>query len=185
TIGNLVLLNPQAGGGSIVSNFTDDDISWSADRSRFQKTSYTNDDVYPPPNWDKRYPRGYTKENPIPDLSQDQHLQVWMRTAPLATFRKLFAINKKEGLSSGQYQVNITMNYNTLSFAGTKSFVLATTNSIGGKNPVLGIVYMAVGSLFVLLGCVFTVIHLYRPRRLGDHTYLSWNQQIQSGLNHN
>ncbi|PVU97825.1 hypothetical protein BB561_000230 [Smittium simulii] len=186
TISNMTLLNPTGGSNTPVQfNFSSTGIPWDSDSSRFLKSVYKNDEAYPPLNWDKRYPLGYTDENPIPDLSEDYNLQVWMRTAPLSTFRKLYAINEKETLISGIYQVNITMDYDVTKFAGTKAIVLATTNSIGGRNPVLGIVYITVGILCVILGIVFTIRHLYRPRRLGDHTYLSWNQQVQSGLSEN
>lgn len=47
---------------------------------------------------------------------------------------------------------------------------------MGGRNPFLGIAYVVVGVLCVFLGLLFTARHLYKPRRLGDHTYLSWNQ---------
>lgn len=62
---------------------------------------------------------------------------------------------------------------------------------MGGKNSFLGIAYIAVGGLCVLMGVFFTLAHLVKPRyvriecnwltssncdrKLGDHTYLSWN----------
>ncbi|KAG5990345.1 hypothetical protein E4U54_004132 [Claviceps lovelessii] len=46
---------------------------------------------------------------------------------------------------------------------------------MGGRNNFLGIAYIAVGGLCILLGAIFTATHLIRPRKLGDHTYLSWN----------
>ncbi len=48
---------------------------------------------------------------------------------------------------------------------------------MGGKNPFLGIAYVVVGGLCIVLGAIFTVTHLIRPRKLGDHTYLSWNNE--------
>ncbi|CRK41085.1 hypothetical protein BN1723_005025 [Verticillium longisporum] len=46
---------------------------------------------------------------------------------------------------------------------------------MGGRNNFLGIAYVVVGGLCIVLGGVFTVTHLLKPRKLGDHTYLSWN----------
>ena len=66
--------------------------------------------------------------------------------------------------------------YNVTSYGGTKSFVISTVSFMGGRNPFLGIAYVVVGVLCVVLGLLFTARHLYKPRRLGDHTYLSWNQ---------
>ncbi|KAJ1959438.1 alkylphosphocholine resistance protein lem3 [Dipsacomyces acuminosporus] len=159
---------------------TEKGIAWKADRKRFNPTAYKPEDVYPPPNWRARYPNGYTDS--LPDLQNDEHFQVWMRTAGLPTFRKLYMKNTSDKMKSGWYQIDVEMNYDTIAFGGTKSIVISTTSFIGGRNPVLGIAFIVVGGLCVLLGCIFTIRHIYRPRRLGDHTYLSWNQQVQSGL---
>lgn len=62
----------------------------------------------------------------------------------------------------------------------------------------MGIAYVVVGGICVLLGTLFAVAHLVRPRygfffhalffrrtlmlyrKLGDHTYLTWNSEPQS-----
>lgn len=85
------------------------DIAWSSDTARFKKTTYTNDQVEPPPNWALRYPNGYTNERPIPDLSTFYELQVWMRTAGLPTFSKLALRNSNETLKAGTYQIDIAL----------------------------------------------------------------------------
>lgn len=51
---------------------------------------------------------------------------------------------------------------------------------MGGKNPFLGIAYVIVGGICILLGVLFTVTHLFKPRKLGDHTYLTWNNDQPS-----
>ncbi len=75
-------------------------------------------------------------------------------------------------------------------YSGTKSILLSTRSVVGGKNNFLGIAYVVVGGLCIVLGVVFTIAHLIKPRyvlrrssrmaadsgrKLGDHTYLSWN----------
>ena len=61
------------------------------------------DDVLPPPNWVERYPNGYV--DGFPNLHEDEHFQVWMRIAALPTFRKLWARNDNEVMTSGRYRV--------------------------------------------------------------------------------
>ncbi|KAI5800249.1 LEM3/CDC50 family protein [Peziza echinospora] len=158
---------------------TEDGIAWASDKARYKKTKYKPDEIMPPPNWQKKYPK-YTDENPPPDLSQREDLQVWMRTAGLPTFSKLAKKNTKDPMREGTYLVNVTDNFNVKLYGGTKSIVITTTTVIGGKNPFLGIAYVIVGGLCVLLGTIFAARHLIKPRKLGDHTYLSWNNDQPS-----
>lgn len=69
---------------------------------------------------------------------------------------------------------------------------------MGGKNPFLGIAYIVVGGICIVLGALFTVTHLIKPRcvastrplgsaanvrcnrKLGDQTYLTWNNDQPS-----
>ncbi|KAJ2358886.1 alkylphosphocholine resistance protein lem3 [Coemansia erecta] len=179
TISQPVLTNPGGGQTSTTYKMTEKGIAWDADRKRFNPSEYQPGDVLPPPNWHERYGDEYDE---LPRLDEDEHFMVWMRTAGLPTFRKLYMKNEQDVMKSGIYQLDVVMNYDTRSFGGTKSIVISTTSFIGGRNPVLGIAFIAVGGLCVLLGCIFAIRHFYRPRRLGDHTYLSWNQQVASGL---
>ncbi|KAF6826754.1 LEM3 family/CDC50 family protein [Colletotrichum musicola] len=153
---------------------TDRNVAWASDSSLYGKTKYAPSDVLPPPNWRVQYPN-YTEENPPPDLETWPAFQVWMRTAGLPTFSKLYQRNDTQPMKEGTYEVNITYNFPTQEYKGTKSIILSTRTIMGGKNPFLGIAYIVVGGICILLGAIFTVTHLIRPRKLGDHTYLSWN----------
>lgn len=113
--------------------------------------------------------------------SQDEHFQVWMRIAGLPTFRKLYGRNTQDSLLAGIYELQIQSNFPVTSYSGTKSVVITTTSWLGGKNPFLGIAYMTVGCICLVLGTLFLLKHLISPRKLGDHTYLSWNQNATSG----
>ncbi|ODV95533.1 hypothetical protein PACTADRAFT_50244 [Pachysolen tannophilus NRRL Y-2460] len=151
--------------------FTDKDIAWSSDRKLFQKTTYTASQIVPPPNWMKKYPDGYTDDN-IPDISEDEFFQNWMRTAALPSFMKLAFKNTTATLSSGTYILEIELNYPVTIFGGTKSFVLTTNSIVGGRNLSLGVCYIVVGGLCLVFFIGFLFKQLIKPRKIGDHTSL-------------
>ena len=64
--------------------------------------------------------------------------------------------------------------YPVVQFDGTKSIVFSTVSFIGGRNPFLGIAYIAVAGVFVLVAVLLTLRHLIKPRKLGDMRYLRW-----------
>ncbi|KAI8618555.1 ligand-effect modulator 3 family [Chytriomyces sp. MP71] len=70
----------------------------------------------------------------------------------------------------------ITTDFQVNTFGGTKSIVISTVSVLGGKNPFLGVAYIVVGIVCWILGLVFLLRHMIKPRKLGDYTYLSWNQ---------
>ncbi|XP_051951749.1 transmembrane protein 30Ab [Xyrauchen texanus] len=109
---------------------------------------------------------------PVYELDKDQENNgfinedfiVWMRTAALPTFRKLYRIIQKKNnitptLPRGSYTLEITYNYPVRSFEGRKRMILSTISWMGGKNPFLGIAYMTVGSICFFLGVVLLFIH--------------------------
>lgn len=54
-----------------------------------------------------------------------------MRTAGLPTFRKLYA-SINENLAPGTYYLEVNNYYDVSGWDGSKSFVLSTSNSLGG-----------------------------------------------------
>ncbi|KAJ4412048.1 alkylphosphocholine resistance protein lem3 [Gnomoniopsis sp. IMI 355080] len=156
-------------------NMTEKGIAWNSDKSLYKQTTLDPSTIAPPPNWMVRYPDGYSTDNPPPDIGTDEHFMVWMRTAALPSFSKLYMRNDADTLQAGTYQVNITNWFPASIYKGTKSVVISTRTVMGGRNPFLGIAYVVVGGICILLGVLFTVTHLLKPRKLGDHTYLSWN----------
>ncbi|KAH3732890.1 cell cycle control protein [Pelomyxa schiedti] len=102
---------------------------------------------------------------------------VWMRTAALPTFKKLFRrIESPETLEAGTYTLIVQNNFPVLSFDGTKSIVMATTTRMGGKNPVLGWAYIGSGGASILCAFIFLLKQLLFPRKLGDEKYFDWAQ---------
>ncbi|KAJ9666091.1 alkylphosphocholine resistance protein lem3 [Coniosporium apollinis] len=173
------LTNPSAG-AEPTYNMSQRGIAWDSDKELYQQTRYTIDQVVPPKNWKKRYPNGYTETEPLPDLHNDEAFQVWMRTAGLPTFSKLAMRNDTAPMPIGRYQLSIYDHFNVTLYGGTKSILISTRTVMGGKNPFLGIAYIVVGGICILLGAIFTATHLIKPRKLGDHTYLTWNNDQPS-----
>ena len=60
-----------------------------------------------------------------------EHFIVWMRTAGLPSFRKLYGVINQD-LNPGTYSLAIANNYAVTQFNGHKTFVLSTTNMLGG-----------------------------------------------------
>lgn len=172
TFSNPVLLNAQNGDDNQTYDMSSKDISWSSDRKhKFKKTKYDPKDIVPPPNWQAMFPEGYNDTN-IPDLSEWEHFQNWMRTAGLPSFYKLYGKNVTEPLTSGTYEISIGMNYPVTIFGGTKSVVITTNSIFGGRNLALGLIYVIVAVISLVLGIGFLLQHFFKPRRIGDHNYL-------------
>jgi hypothetical protein len=107
TISSPTSVSSAGGQSSETYRMTNNGISWASDAELYSKTKYNNSEVSPPPNWHLRYPHGYTEANPIPNLSEYEEFQVWMRTAGLPTFSKLSLRNDHDVMPKGTYQIQI------------------------------------------------------------------------------
>lgn len=127
--------------------------------------------------------------------TEDQHFVVWMRSAGLPSFRKLYAkIDTKipKGtytvtVSNGVYEngryvkylpgggtVDQSFLYPVGAFGGTKTVVLSTGSWVGGRNFFLGYAYIVVGIVCVVLAICFFIKHRLSPRDLGNAPYVAW-----------
>ena len=97
---------------------------------------------------------------------QDEDFMVWMRLASLSSFRKLYRKITVD-LQPGAYELEVAEAFDVSSFKGKKSFVLSTSSWIGGKNYFLAGMYIAVGSLCLILGAAFFFKFWTTPRRIG------------------
>jgi hypothetical protein len=130
------------------SKCSKEDIAWLSDRQYKFKTAA--------PGY-MSYPNTYFNEtgHVIP-ATNDTDLMVWMRTAALPNFRKLYRI-LNEPLNAGTYVMDIVQNYPVKSFNGRKKFIVTTTSWIGGKNLFLAICYLVVGGLCLVLALLFGI----------------------------
>ncbi|XP_061343303.1 ALA-interacting subunit 3-like [Gastrolobium bilobum] len=145
-------------------------IAWKSD----QKAKFGSD-VYPK-NFQAGGLIGGARLNESVPLSEQEDLIVWMRTAALPTFRKLYGKIENDLEVSDEIMIVIENNYNTYAFGGRKSLVLSTTTWIGGKNHFLGMAYILIGGISLLLAVGFLLLYVMKPRPLGDPSYLSWNR---------
>lgn len=145
-------------------------IAWKSDtKDKFGSNVY-------PKNFQANEIIGGGKLNESIPLSEQEDLIVWMRTAALPTFRKLYGKINSDIEAHTLITVALENNYNTYSFGGQKKFVLSTTTWIGGKNDFLGIAYLTVGGISLFMALNFVLLYVFKPRPLGDPSYLSWNR---------
>lgn len=83
-------------------------------------------------------------------------------------------------ISPPKYPANLVADFRTDVYQGKKSFVFTQLSVMGGHNDFLGILWLVVGGLCIVLAVVFLVTNFIKPRKLGDHTYLSWNNAPSS-----
>ncbi|KAM7269031.1 hypothetical protein ACFE04_024528 [Oxalis oulophora] len=140
-------------------NVNKKDISWKSDReSKFGKN------VFPENFQNGTFIGGASLDADIP-LNEQEDLIVWMRTAALPTFRKLYGKIEVDLQQNDTIQVTLENNYNTYSFDGKKKLVLSTTTWLGGKNDFLGIAYLTVGGICFFLALCFSLAYFLKPSK--------------------
>ncbi|KAM7524881.1 hypothetical protein LguiA_014783 [Lonicera macranthoides] len=140
-------------------------IAWKSDRlHKFGKHVY-------PFNFQNGTLVGGGKLDPNIPLRDQEDLIVWMRTAALPSFRKLYGRIEEDLDVDDVVVVHLFNNYNTYSFGGAKKLVLSTSSWLGGRNNFLGLACIFVGSSSVLIAFIFMLLHVKTPRSYGETTY--------------
>ena len=67
--------------------------------------------------------------------------------------------------------------YNTYGFNGHKYLILSNINWTGGRNMLLGVVYMVVGGLSAIVSIIILTGELRHKRKFGDLSCASWNKR--------
>lgn len=109
---------------------------------------------------------------------RNENFVVWMRTAALPNFRKIYGRVLRtdgSGFTAGdKIGIRVIPNFLVQPFGGTKALALGTVTELGGRSDVLGIAYLVVGVLCMLLAGIFFLKLKFNPRKLGDPKYLNW-----------
>jgi hypothetical protein len=173
----LLLSVPESSDANETYQMSTKGIAWGGMKDLYGETKYNLDQIVPPPNWEPRYRGGYTKENPPPNLREDEAFQNWMMLAAAPNFFKLYQRNDKDPMKAGPYQIDIEDNFDTTQYNGRKAFVITTLSTMGSRNIWPGIIFLIVGGICLILDIWFILsFFLWKPRKLGDPSYLSWNQ---------
>lgn len=114
--------------------------------------------------------------NPI-DGVLNEHFIVWMRSAALPKFRKLYGFIDKPISKGTKLTFQINANWIVNTFKGSKTLVLTTTSMFGGKNPSLGKYFIGVGIFCLVSALLFGVKHAIWPRKLADPRYLKYKEE--------
>ncbi|KAK0720560.1 ligand-effect modulator 3 family [Lasiosphaeris hirsuta] len=165
TFSNPVLLNPAGTNedSRVYAMTNSTGITWPGLRDLYGPTKYNLSQIVPPPNWYEQYKFGYTDN--------------WMMLAASPNFYKLYQRNDKDPMVAGRYSVEIVSNFDTIAYNGRKSFLITTVSTMGSRNIWPGIIFLIVGGICLFLDIYFILsFFLWKPRKLGDPSYLSWNQ---------
>uniref|UniRef100_A0A7S1W573 ALA-interacting subunit n=1 Tax=Neobodo designis TaxID=312471 RepID=A0A7S1W573_NEODS len=150
-------------------NCTKKGITWESDADKFKTPEFGNTiwtanrahyGLAPTPTADDFVRNGWYAGEALHEVPvvTDEDLQVWMRTAALPTFRKLYRVINVD-LEPGDYAMVIDEFFPVDSFGGSKSFALSTLSWLGGKNTFLAVAYIVVGAVSFVLGAVFFVVY--------------------------
>lgn len=148
---------------SSVANFSDMKIAIDSDRK----------ELFAPLN-DKykegiRYLQDYVH---FPNEQTNEHFIVWMRTAAMPKFLKVYAKCEDCIIPVGNYTIQVSMQYPETQYKGIRSIVLTTTGGLGSGSDFIAYAYLGVGVFAFLFATGFLIQVLVCPRPFGDLSLL-------------
>jgi hypothetical protein len=159
----------KSGENTVELAWNEEDIAWPSDHDKFKRREAKEDET-------RTGPGGFV----LPDVD-DPHFMVWMRTAGLPTFKKLYAIIEEDQVSSFEEGDNLTVVVGNVfpveSFKGKKYIVFSTTSWLGGKNTFLAYAYIVVGVVCLFLAFAFFIRHQFFNRKLGSMEYFNFPEK--------
>jgi hypothetical protein len=106
----------------------------------------------------------------------NEHFVVWMRTAALPNFRKLYGYIDVVIPAGSVLTFSVQANWAVVQSQSAKALVVSDNYIFGGKNHWLGTLFIIVGGVAAVLGVFFLVIQIFFPRKLGDRSYLKYKE---------
>ncbi|KAL7491124.1 hypothetical protein ACHAWT_001566 [Skeletonema menzelii] len=106
----------------------------------------------------------------------NEHFVVWMRTAALPNFRKLYGYIDVVIPAGSVLTFKVQANWAVVQSQSAKSLVVSDNYIFGGKNHWMGTMFIVVGGISTILAVFFFVIQMLYPRKLGDKKYLKYKE---------
>ncbi|KAL7486282.1 hypothetical protein ACHAW6_011875 [Cyclotella cf. meneghiniana] len=110
------------------------------------------------------------------DGVMNEHFIVWMRTAALPHFRKLYGYIQETIPAGSTLTFRVMANFAVERNLGAKALVVSNTFAFGGKNPWLGDLFIAVGGIAAAFAVFFSAKEVMSPRRIADARYLRFKE---------
>ena len=107
-------------------------------------------------------------EDITPKGTTDEHFIVWMRTAAMPNFIKVFSICHDCVINEGVYEVQVQLNYPQSMYDGGRSLIITTTSALGSRSYFISVTYISIGGLSIFLGLICLFQLLCCPRKLGQ-----------------
>lgn len=107
----------------------------------------------------------------------NEHFVVWMRTAALPQFRKLYGYIETPIPAGSTLTFSVQANWAVQRSEGAKALIVSESYIFGGKNHWLGTLFIVVGAIAAGLGLLFLAKELIWPRKMGDRMYLKFKEE--------